>query len=87
MDVKYVVTKSSGNEAVVVFSELITHSEMVRRDAAVSAGFASIYKDEKGELTASCWGHSVSLGMLKSRGDVDAELIKKQILLLGREYW
>lgn len=81
--VKYI--KTSNNE-IIVFSELLKHSEF-KRFGPVSAGFISIGVTVAGgngyaQTSCDCYGESVSLG-LKADED-DARLARKQIL--GYEY-
>ena len=57
----------------VIFDEIVQHND-IRVDDIVSAGFCSISSASE-ELSASCWGESVSLN-LKSRDD-DSEAMTK----------
>ena len=75
MRVKYIVTEE---EKIVIFSELQQHSEF-SRFSPISAGFISIGLDEKGGLSCSCYGSSVSL-KLDSRPKEDTELANRQII-------
>jgi hypothetical protein len=74
--VKYIRTRQ--NE-IIVFSELLNHSDFSNH-RPVSAGFISFGVGEDGNPSCSCYGESVSLGFLKSKGDEDAKLADMQIL-------
>ena len=74
--VKYVRTK---HNEIIVFSELLNHSDFSNHQP-VSAGFISFGVGEDGNPSCSCYGESISLGFLKSKGDEDSELAYRQIL-------
>jgi hypothetical protein len=78
-DVKYVIVDGSA----IVFSAVITHSEMVKYNKkAEGAGFVRFYpsKNEWGEdvIIAKCYGESISLGV-ESRGQEDSLIVTSQI--------
>jgi len=71
--IKYIVTK---NEVVVVFSELMQHSQFKHLEP-ISAGFISFGVNKQGNPSCSCYGESISLG-LKSDEERDTILAKYQ---------
>ena len=75
--VKYVIT---GNNEIIVFSELIQHSEF-RRFNPISAGFISFGVNKQGNPTCSCYGESVSLSLI-SRPLEDTIIAKRQLNML-----
>ena len=70
---KYVIVRLGGIEQPFVFSELMTHADVVRAlgGEIISGGFC--YIDEHRYF---CYGESVSL-KVKSRAQVDADLINR----------
>jgi hypothetical protein len=60
MKTKYVKTK---DDEIIVFGEIMQHSDF-RSMNPVSAGFISFGIDKEGNPTCSCYGHSVSLGLV-----------------------
>jgi hypothetical protein len=76
MTAKYVRTK---NNEIIVFSELLVHSNF-KRFEPVSAGFIAFKKDDKDGLTCECYGQSISLDFLQSKPEEDSKLAKRQIL-------
>ena len=75
--VKYVIT---GNNEIIVFSELIQHSEF-RHFNPISAGFISFGVNKQGNPTCSCYGESVSLSLI-SRPLEDTIIAKRQLNML-----
>ena len=73
---KYIITEDLG---VCVFSNSSVHKDMAYalkvRNSIIGAGFITVSDD--GEVR--CHGESVSL-KIKSRGELDAEIIGKQLL-------
>lgn len=72
--VKYIITK---NNVIIVFSELMNHSDFKRFDP-ISAGFISFGINKQGNPTCGCWGESISLNM-KSRPEEDTVIAKRQL--------
>ncbi len=70
---KYVIFETKGGLFhPVLFSDHTTHSQVrLKKAKPISAGFVDL-----GILEVKCWGKSESLG-LESRGEVDAEIIRK----------
>jgi hypothetical protein len=86
MKQKYIVYKSGGLEDIMVFSELLNHSEAARavgRENVISAGFMHVEPDGEYELKCSCYGSSTTLD-LQSRGEVDAKVA--MLRLYGNPY-
>lgn len=76
MKQKYVISK---NREIIVFSELLQHSEF-RKFNPISAGFIS-FGVKDGNPTCSCYGESISLG-LKSNPEEDTKLAKQQLNMM-----
>jgi hypothetical protein len=73
MAAKYVVIMSEhGSECVVAFSEMLSHSQIARKEDVISAGAISFGVDG-----VSCYGRSVTLGK-DSRPEEDTWLANKQ---------
>lgn len=73
MSAKYVVIMSEhGCECVVAFSEMLSHSQIARKEDVISAGMISF-----GEDGVACYGRSVTLG-IDSRPTEDTHLATKQ---------
>ncbi len=72
--VKYIITK---NNVIIVFSELMNHSDFKRFDP-ISAGFISFGINKQGNPTCGCFGESISLNM-KSRPEEDTVIAKRQL--------
>lgn len=86
MKQKYIVYKSGNLEDIMVFSELLNHSEAARavgKENVISAGFMHVEPAGEYELTCSCYGHSATLE-LKSRGEADAKVA--MLRLYGNPY-
>ena len=73
---KYIITK---NKDIIVFSETIQHSDF-RKWEPISAGFITFGVNEYGDVTCSCHGRSVSLG-LDSRPEEDTFIARLQLNL------
>lgn len=73
--VKYIRTKDN---KIIAFGELFQHDEF-KHFNPISAGFISIGIGSDRNPDCTCYGESVSLG-LKSMGEEDTRLAKKQIL-------
>lgn len=54
----------------VVFSDATKHSDLLPLGNITSAGFCSFSVNEKGDVRASTWGESVSLGVKSKEGDL-----------------
>lgn len=73
MSAKYVVIMSEhGCECVVAFSEMLSHSQIARKEDVISAGMISFGADG-----ASCYGRSVTLEK-EARPMEDSRLANKQ---------
>lgn len=70
---KYVVVEYRGCELPIMFDPILGHNEVTTPGTVLSAGEVVINCNK-----VCCWGKSLSLGV-KSREDVDAELIDKLI--------
>lgn len=62
---------------IVIFPDYINHSDMAAmiNGTPVSAGFVSVGVGTDGEMKASCYGKSVSLGGLESQPEVDDRMV------------
>ena len=69
---KYVVTRK---REVIQFPKSVEHSTF-KDLQPVSAGFVSITVSLSGDMQFKCYGESLSLGGLKSRGDSDERLFE-----------
>lgn len=79
---KYVIFDTKGILHPVLFSDHTSHSQVrLKRGKPISAGFVDL-----GILEVKCWGKSESLG-LESRGEVDAEIIRKFMYNFGTGYF
>jgi hypothetical protein len=74
--IKYVITK---NKEIIVFPTSLKHSDFEEFNP-ISAGFISIGVNEDNNLTFSCYGESLSLG-LKSNPKEDTEIAKRQLYM------
>jgi len=75
--VKYIITKDN---YIVVFGELFNHSDFRHMDP-IRAGFISFGVNKEGNPTCSCYGESISLGMV-SDPDLDTQIAKRQLNML-----
>lgn len=73
---KYIITD---NKEIIVFTELLQHSEF-KYFNPISAGFIS-FGVKEGKPSCSCHGESVSLG-LKSNPEEDTKIAKIQLNML-----
>lgn len=76
---KYIKTK---NNDIIVFGEQMMHSDFKHMNP-VSAGFIYFGLNEEGNVSCSCHGHSISLG-LASEEEEDTFLAQSQ---LGFRYY
>ncbi len=75
---KYIKTK---HNEIIVFSEAMFHSDF-RNMNPISAGFISFGINKDGNPTCSCYGESISLGLVSE--EEDTEIAKHQ---LGFRYY
>lgn len=59
----------------IVFDSILNHSDVARNMKVVAAGHCRLPDELNDHVSA--WGESITLD-IKSRGDVDAEIIKQQ---------
>lgn len=67
MKIKYIKTDTG---KIIMFSELMQHSEF-KHMTPVSAGFVSIGINKHGNPSCTCYGESVSLGLVSDPDDTD----------------
>lgn len=75
--VKYIITKDN---YIIVFGELFNHSDFRHMDP-IRAGFISFGVNKEGNPTCSCYGESISLGMV-SDPTLDTQIAKRQLNML-----
>lgn len=84
---KYVVVEEMGIEVPIIFSELQKHTDIAGNKKVIAAGFCRFCGDvvlgedangseDKTVAGVACWGESLGL-KIKSRGNIDADLIMK----------
>ena len=86
---KYIIVMERGHEVPIIFSSLIDHFTMGQGHTVVSAGFCEVWGIEPTDLsldTVRVWagGRRTTLKdknkkYIVSRGDVDADIIKKML--------
>ena len=80
---KYLIVESNGVDCAIVFNAILDHSVVAKGfNRVVAAGFCRL-PDDYNEVSA--WGESTTLENhlkmnIKSRGDVDADMILRQLL-------
>lgn len=74
---KYIITS---NKVIIVFPELLQHSEF-KHFNPTSAGFISFGVNKEGNPSCSCYGESISLGLV-SNPEEDTKIAKKQLDML-----
>ena len=74
---KYIITS---NKVIIVFPELLQHSEF-KDFNPTSAGFISFGVNKEGNPSCSCYGESISLGLV-SNPEEDTKIAKKQLDML-----
>lgn len=85
MNVKYIMLGKKGSmmHTPILFPEHLEHIDVANKfggkENIVSAGFTSIGIGADGEMDASCWGESVSLGM-SADSKKDAAFIKRMFI-------
>ncbi len=78
---KYIIIDKGGIETPIIFSELLSHSQVKPEySKVISAGFCSVNVGENNEVKFSCWSGSTSLNS-KSRLGVDENILKKHSVL------
>ena len=74
---KYIKTKSGD---IIVFSAAMMHSEFKHYNP-ISAGFIDFYINNEGNPTCSCFGESISLGLISDEEE-DTRLARIQLGLI-----
>jgi hypothetical protein len=74
---KYIITS---NKVIIVFPELLQHSEF-KHFNPTSAGFISFGVNKEGNPSCSCYGESISLGLV-SNPEEDTKIAKRQLDML-----
>lgn len=75
---KYIVIKDYTElEHPIIFSEILDHASIVGLNTVVAAGFCGLSWSRHTGPEFSCWGKSVSLNGVMSRGEQDSRLLNK----------
>ena len=74
---KYIITS---DKVIIVFPELLQHSEF-KHFNPTSAGFISFGVNKEGNPSCSCYGESISLGLV-SNPEEDTKIAKRQLNML-----
>lgn len=77
MYLKYIIV---ANMFPIIFHHTLAHDLLALEDNSItSAGFCSIYTDDKGHFKVHCWGNSLTLHK-SSNGEADAEILRQMLV-------